>query len=172
MHFIHLLIYFSQFEQNGDKCEDLPGYRQDVLNLCAWFWYFGYDLKIYANLKVSDISNTINKLTGEDNNDEQVFPKYSSLVFCILSHGETGKIHGVDGLKIDLEEHLFTPLKTAVNSYENCELLFIIQACRVPPPPSPATLQGVPDSLAAQNQWNQNVDGKLCIPFSLIFRSP
>jgi len=149
----------------------LPGYRQDVLNLCTWFWYFGYDLKIYANLKVSDIRDTINKLTDENNNDEKVFPKYSSLVLCILSHGETGKIHGVDGLKIDLED-VFTPLKTAVNSNENCEILFIIQACRAPPLPSPPSTQAVPDSLAVQNQWNQNVDGKLYISFSLIFMSP
>ena len=99
--------------------------------MCSWFWYFGYDIRIYANLKADDIRNTITKLTKTTTaeNNEKIFPKYTSLVFCILSHGDSGKVHGVDGLTVNIYDDLYSPLKKEVNeSTEKPELLFIIQA--------------------------------------------
>ena len=137
----------SYFGQNAREFfSDLTGYRQDVLNLCNWFWYFGYDVRIYANLKAADIRNTIDNLTQEKVGNEKVFPKYSSLVFCILSHGKSGEVFGVDGQPVNINDVLLTPLSEEVMKLsDDRKLLFIIQACRgnailyYPPPlPSPS----------------------------------
>jgi len=134
--------FHSHFGQNAGVLGELPGYRQDVLNMCNWFCYFGYDVRIYANLKSADIRNTIHNLTRETVGNEKVFPKYSSLVLCILSHGESGKIFGVDGETVDIKGDLLKPLTEEVKLTNDRELLFIIQACRsrsdYPPPPVPS----------------------------------
>lgn len=98
--------------------------------MCNWFCYFGYHVRIYANLKAADIRKTILNLTKETVGNEKVFPKYSSLVLCILSHGESGKIFGVDGKTVDIKGDLLKYLTEEVKSTNDRELLFIIQACR------------------------------------------
>ena len=60
--------------------EALKGYREDVKSICITFWLFGYDIRVYADLKAEELLDTVNKLAKED------LKNYNSLVVFVLSH--------------------------------------------------------------------------------------
>uniref|UniRef100_A0A8C5LJG3 Caspase-3 n=1 Tax=Leptobrachium leishanense TaxID=445787 RepID=A0A8C5LJG3_9ANUR len=99
------------------------GTDTDAKKLQETFKYFGYQVKIYNDLKCADIFGYLKKASEEDHS------RKSSFVCAILSHGEEGVVYGVD-------DHL--PIKNLTSLFrgDRCKTLvgkpklFFIQACR------------------------------------------
>ncbi|XP_063314211.1 caspase-3-like [Pelobates fuscus] len=99
------------------------GTDTDARKLFDTFKYFGYQVKIFNDLKCSDIFGLLKKASEEDHS------RRSSFVCVLLSHGEDGVIYGVD-------DHI--PIKNLTSLFrgDRCKTLvgkpklFFIQACR------------------------------------------
>ena len=103
---------------------DRPGTEKDEQNLFVTFQYLGYDVELYQNCKAREIEGIFEKLYLRD------FSNDDSLVCCILSHGEEGRVFGSDSRAIELDRitSLFTGRKCPQLKHK--PKLFFIQACR------------------------------------------
>jgi len=142
---------------------NLPGYRQDVINLCSTFWIFGFDLRVYVDLTGDQMLKAVNKLTREEKKpgtDDSIFVDYASVVVCILSHGNHGQnVVGVDNSLVNVKM-LRDPFNEA-EALSNKFKLFVVQMCRednyiTPPSAADSSL-----SIHCQNR-NENQRGICC----------
>ena len=142
---------------------NLPGYRQDVINLCSTFWIFGFDLRVYVDLTGDQMLKTAEKLTREENKsgtDDSIFVDYASVVVCILSHGTNGqKVVGVDNKLVDIEQlrDHFNKAKALSNKFK----LFVVQMCREYNNNTPPSAAESSSSIHRQNR-NENQRGICC----------
>lgn len=95
----------------------------DAQKLKNTFKSLGYKVDVYNDLKCADIFGRLKKVSEEDHS------KRSSFVCALLSHGEDGKLYGVDD---------YLPIKNLTSLFrgDRCKTLvgkpklFFIQACR------------------------------------------
>ena len=98
----------------------------DVKTLSETFLNFGYDLRIYANLKKDELIETFKQLASDG-----MFKWYASLVVCLLSHGGLGTVEGIDGEPVNV----ISDIQWTFNSQKCPDLInkpkiFIFQACQ------------------------------------------
>lgn len=117
---ICVIISNEEFTDHSDR----EGTKEDEKNLSRTFRYLGYDVEIYRNCKACEIRGVFKELHKRD------FSSHDSLVCCILSHGEEGKVFGSDSRAVELDEvtSYFTADKCP--KLQGKPKLFFIQACR------------------------------------------
>ena len=115
-----VIISNMKFTDHSDR----EGTDKDEKNLSRTFRFLGYDVEIYQNRKAREILGIFKELQKRD------FSKDDSLVCCILSHGEEGKIFGSDSRPVELDDitNLFTAKECP--KLQGKPKLFFIQACR------------------------------------------
>jgi Caspase domain len=89
------------------------------------FQTLGYDVIIEEDLAASALKARVQEYAKSD-----IWENYSSMVLCVLSHGDEGVVCGVDKQPVRISE-----LKYAFNHFdclhlENKPKIFIIQACQ------------------------------------------
>ena len=126
-HGVCVIISNMKFTVHSDR----EGTDKDEKNLSRTFRYLGYDVVIYQNRKAQEILGIFHELQKRD------FSNDDSLVCCILSHGEEGKIFGTDGIPFELDDvtNLFTANECP--KLQGKPKLFFIQACRGKEPTKP-----------------------------------
>ena len=109
---------------------DLPdrmGSEIDAKNLSKLFSDLGFNVKLVYDASVEKMKESVLDLAHTDHTN------MDCLIVCLLSHGITGKIYGIDGELISLSE-LLSPFITSgnVRGLVGKPKLFFIQACRAP----------------------------------------
>ena len=101
--------------------KDREGTHIDEGNLIETFRYLGYAVEVYRNQSAAQIRDIFKKMKGRDHKD------CNSFVCCILSHGDEGLIHGVDGIPVKITE-----LVAGINcdTLKGKPKMFFFQACR------------------------------------------
>ena len=66
--------------------------------ICVTFWLFGFDIRVYADLKAEEVLDTVNKLAKED------LKNYNSLVVFVLSHGGLVTVSGHNGVQVNINQ--------------------------------------------------------------------
>lgn len=79
------------------------GAHIDVKNLHRLFSWLGYKMMLFVNLTAAEIVSTVQQLASLDHTH------VDSVVLCILTHGDSGKLYGTDGESVPLEK-VFKPL--------------------------------------------------------------
>lgn len=105
--------------------EDREGTDKDEKNLSKTFRYLGYDIEIYRNCNAWEIKAIFEKLQAERN-----FSNDDSLVCCILSHGQDGKVFGSDGIPVELDDITSLFAADQCPKLKGKPKLFFTQACR------------------------------------------
>lgn len=117
-----LLINNKNF-QPSTGMNTRKGTDVDAAAVAKTFIKLGYKMKVFTDLKVAAMKDTLRKVAQEDHSD------HASFVCVILSHGDEGIIFGTDGFeKLDVLTRYFKgdKCKTLVGKPK----LFFIQACR------------------------------------------
>ena len=90
---LHYISFLSQ--KSDDELQIVEGYRQDIKSICNTFWLFGFDIRIYSDLTIEKLIETVDDLSKES-----IFKNYSSLVVWILSSEDLATVYGEDGLNV------------------------------------------------------------------------
>lgn len=106
---------------------DRYGSERDAANLQSLFLLLGYKVWIVQDADTDDIREKFTELANKPDHTD-------SLVVCILSHGISGKIYGVEGNTITVAEILDILSKGPSGILlKGKPKLFLIQACRSGP---------------------------------------
>ena len=107
---------------------DRAGSSKDAANLQSLFEQLGFRVWLIQDADVDDIKEKITELAHKpDHND--------GLVVCLLSHGLSGQIYGVEGNLISVSEILdIISNGPSGEALRGKPKLFLIQACRSEPP--------------------------------------
>ncbi|XP_029157993.1 caspase-8-like [Nylanderia fulva] len=105
----------------GREYETRLGTDADCINLSKTFKAFGFQVKIYKNLKRKEMIETIKNIPKDYGN------KYDCLLLCILSHGYKGGVISSDEKEVSLEE-----IEGAVCCMELKDVIkiVVVQACQ------------------------------------------
>ena len=79
------------------------GSRIDAEKLYRLFSWLGYKMMLFADLTAAQIVSTVKHLASLDHTH------MDSIVLCILTHGDSGKLYGTDGESVPVEK-VFEPL--------------------------------------------------------------
>jgi len=104
--------------------DNREGTDKDEKNLSRTFRYLGYRVEIYQNRKACEILGIFEELKERD------FSSHDSLVCCILSHGEEGKVFGSDSRAVELDGIISLITADKCPTLQGKPKLFFIQACR------------------------------------------
>lgn len=122
-HGMCLIVNNATFE--AESClANRKGSNIDARNLQSLFLSLKYKVRVVENLRARNLKDTIMKFARENHN------AYDSVVLCLLSHGLEGRIYGVDGGLVPIND-----LVAMFNGHNAKTLfgkpkLFFIQACR------------------------------------------
>lgn len=106
---------------------DRYGSERDAANLQSLFLLLGYKVWIVQDVDTDEIREKVSELGDKPDHTD-------SLVVCILSHGISGKIFGVEGKSIAVAEILDILSEGRIGSLlKGKPKLFLIQACRSGP---------------------------------------
>ncbi|XP_066921954.1 caspase-2-like [Clytia hemisphaerica] len=136
---------------------DRAGSSKDAANLQSLFEQLGFRVWLIQDADVDDIKEKITELAHKpDHND--------GLVVCLLSHGLSGQIYGVEGNLISVSEILdIISTGPSGEALRGKPKLFLIQACRSEPPstkkkpigkpkPKPTTVEIISGSPSGSQQ--------------------
>ncbi|XP_071956018.1 uncharacterized protein [Antedon mediterranea] len=120
---ICLIINNMQFTKES-QLKERKGSEVDEANLKHVFNYLGFDVEVIRNATGEQMMNKIIDVRKMDHS------KYDCFVCCILSHGDLGKVYGIDSVPckiIDMTSAFRTGFcKTLANKPK----LFFLQACQ------------------------------------------
>ena len=74
------------------------GAHIDVKNLHRLFSWLGYKMMLFVNLTAAEIVSTVQQLASLDHTH------VDSVVLCILTHGNSGKLYGSDEESVPIEK--------------------------------------------------------------------
>ena len=109
---------------------DRRGSSKDAANLQSVFTQLGFKVWLVQDADVDDIKEKITELSEKPGHND-------GLVVCLLSHGLSGKIYGVEGNLISVSEILdIISSGPSGEALRGKPKLFLIQACRSDAPTS------------------------------------
>ena len=100
---------------------DRPGSCADEDHLWE---YLGYDVCVLRNLNAVDLTERLKQIAQQNHNN------YDSFVCCILSHGYSSGIYGVDGEQVEISDIAIPFKPTNCPTLAGKPKMFFIQACR------------------------------------------
>ncbi|TRY82802.1 hypothetical protein DNTS_025570 [Danionella cerebrum] len=118
----HCLIINNFKFMNSTDLKPRAGTDKDKDDLSRVFERMHFQVEVLNDLRAADIKDTI-KQFAERNHSEM-----GAFVCCVLSHGEKGKVLGVDGKSVEIRE-LTLPFAECL-SLTSKPKLFFIQACQ------------------------------------------
>ncbi|XP_069961870.1 caspase-3 isoform X1 [Bactrocera oleae] len=119
--YIGLAIVLNHKNIKGQKTRN--GAEKDCKDITASLENYGFDVRVYNDLKKKKISTLLNSVATEDHS------QYDCFVLVVMTHGDKGKVCAADDFYST--EELWEPLLG-----DNCPTLlgkpklFFIQACR------------------------------------------
>jgi len=125
-HGIAVIINNLEFESTGYADEECnrKGSDVDEKNLCVTWEYLQYDVRIFRNLKASQITHELMQIALQNHKN------YDSFVCFILSHGDMDVVVGVDNQAVKISDLANLFKANSCPSLRNKPKLFFIQACR------------------------------------------
>ncbi|XP_054887283.1 caspase-8 [Poeciliopsis prolifica] len=136
---ICLIVDNIDFSKSLITLNDREGSEFDRKALKEVFEWLGYEVEIHENCKAANIEELFERISKQNHSQND------SLVVCILSHGQEGKVYGVDGKPV-----LIRKLTELIDGW-NCRTLigkpkmFFIQACQGEMPQYGVQSDGIED---------------------------
>ena len=137
---IALIINNEHWNDDPDGKKTRTGSKEDAEKLKTTFEDLCYEVEVLPDLECEEMKHKLTKLAKG-----RISKDHDSFICCILSHGDTSGVEGVDGEHIPVGE-----LASLVNG-NNCSNLlgkpkiFFIQACRGENIPEPLELDNTED---------------------------
>lgn len=127
---ICLIINNEMFDPANHKesKEELKGPRlgtaYDLVALETIFAKLSFDVHVHKNLSSKELRSKMKRYSEYDHSSYDVF------VCCILTHGEAGRVFGIDCLPISIHSILSHFVPKRCKSLEDKPKIFFIQACQ------------------------------------------
>lgn len=117
-----------------DSCSVSPtGILCDAKNLKTTFTRFGYDVIQFSNLRAQQLEIVLSPEYLRDQLQDLIkksLEDFSSLVICILAHGDKGVVAGVDGVPSSLNRLQYALNDGNCPSLKGKPKIFIVLACQ------------------------------------------
>lgn len=122
-HGLCLIVNNASFEADSGL-NNRRGSNVDARNLQTLFTSLRYKVKLVENVRARNLKDVVFKFAKEDHK------KFDSVIVCLLSHGLEGKIYGIDGGLVSIEEIMRMFKGNNTKDLIGKPKLFFIQACR------------------------------------------
>ncbi len=119
-HGLALIINNENFKEHDRR----EGTNVDETNLTMTLRYLGYNVEIHRDLATKDMIQLFEEVKLRDHS------AYDSFICCILTHGASGRVFGVDSYPVLIETLTGKLCAASCPSLKGKPKIFFIQACR------------------------------------------